>query len=101
VNRWCRRYRAASTDLLRAVEPRCSTDEDLIQVADILLGATAYVWNERGASPAKAAMAMHLASRLGWESLRRETAPSAPKFNIWNWRPRSQASEENKMRPGS
>lgn len=101
VNRWCRGHRGANTDLLRAVEPKCSTNEDLIQVADILLGATAYAWNERGNSPAKVALATHLANRLGWESLRMETLPSAFKFNIWYWRPRGQSAGENKMRPGS
>ncbi|MEW6717259.1 MAG: DUF3800 domain-containing protein [Chloroflexota bacterium] len=85
VNRWWNKQ--AGVQPLRAVEPRRSHDEDILQLADILLGAIAYAWNGRRNSPAKLALIEHIAHRLGWPTLRLATRPTAPKVNIWKWEP--------------
>ncbi len=85
VNRWWKRQ--ADVEPLRNVEPRRSHDEDLIQLADILLGAVAYAWNQRQGSPAKLSLVAHIAQRLSWPTLYLATRATAPKVNIWKWRP--------------
>jgi hypothetical protein len=85
VNRWWKKR--ADVEPLHNVEPRRSHGEDLIQLTDILLGATAYAWNERMGSRAKLSLIAHIAQRLGWPTLRVATRPTAPKVNIWKWRP--------------
>ncbi|MCI0476343.1 MAG: DUF3800 domain-containing protein [Anaerolineales bacterium] len=95
VNRWWKKKNNVAP--LRTIEPRRSHDEDLIQVADVLLGAFAYAWNERAESLAKLALVEHIARRLGWTTLRLATRPAAPKVNVWKWQPANQ----QKMRPDS
>jgi len=85
VNRWWKKR--AELEPLRNVEPRVSHGEDLLQLADVLLGAIAYAWNERKGSQAKLALVAHIAQRLGWPTLRIATRPTAPKVNIWKWQP--------------
>jgi len=85
VNRWWKKQ--ADIEPLRAVEPRRSHDEDLIQLADILLGAIAYAWNEQKGSPAKLSLVAYIAQRLGWPTLHIATRPMAAKVNIWKWQP--------------
>jgi len=85
VNRWWKRQ--ADIEPLRNVEPRRSHDEDLIQLADILLGAIAYAWNQRRGSRAKLALVAHIARCLSWPTLRLATRPTAAKVNIWKWQP--------------
>lgn len=86
VNRWWRKYRADEDPLVH-VEPRRSHDDDLIQLNDILLGATAYHWNQHTGSEPKVALAAHIAERLKRPSLRIATRPGATKFNVWKWQP--------------
>lgn len=99
VNRWWKKQ--AGVEPLRNVEARRSHDEDLIQLADVLLGALGYAWNEQSGSPAKLALAAHLAQRLGWSTLRLATRPAAHKFNVWKWQPSRTSAQKTAMRPGS
>jgi hypothetical protein len=85
VNGWWQRRSGERP--LRAVEPRCSHDEDMLQLADLLLGAIGYCWNDRKESAAKVALAKHIARGMGWPSLRTRTPPYATKLNIWVWDP--------------
>jgi hypothetical protein len=90
VNRWWAKQ--AGVEPLRHIEPRCSHDDDLIQVADILLGAVAYAWNGRRGSEPKLDLIEHICQRLAWPTLGASTARGAFKMNIWKWEPRQKAS---------
>lgn len=88
VNRWWQKR--AGVEPLRAVEPRRSHDDDLIQLTDVLLGAVSYAWNERVGSEAKLSLVKHIASRMGWPTLQWSTARFERKMNIWRWQPASE-----------
>lgn len=90
----------ANCEPLRAVEPRRSHGEDILQLADVLLGAVGYAWNEGKNSPAKMELMAHIAKRLGRPSLRLATSPSFKRFNIWQWQPSEQSRLKSK-RPRS
>jgi len=85
VNLWWKKR--AGVEPLRNIEPRRSHYDDLLQLADIFLGAIAFDWNQIGKSEAKISLAAHIAQRLSWPTLRLATRPTAPKVNIWKWRP--------------
>lgn len=85
VNRWWKKRN--NVEPLRSVEPRRSHDEDLIQLADVMLGAFAYAWNGYKTSEAKLALVSHIAARLGTTTLRIATRPTSRKVNIWKWQP--------------
>lgn len=85
----------ANTEPLRAIEPRRSHEEDLLQLADVLLGAVGYAWNSGRDSPAKMDLMSYIAKRLGWPSLRLATLPSVTRFNIWHWKPSGQTRVKN------
>ena len=77
------------------IQPTDSKTEDLIQLADILLGAVGYMWNNiQKVSKAKIEICKHIES-FG-NRLRFPTLPSEEKFNIWLFR-----SNKTKKRPGS
>lgn len=90
VNRWWAKQ--AGVTPLRHIEPRRSHDDDLIQVADVLLGAIAYAWNGRRGSEAKLGLVEHISQRLGWPTLGIATARGMFKVNIWKWEPKRKAS---------
>lgn len=90
----------ANVEPLRAVEPRRSHDEDFLQLADVLLGALGYAWNESKDSPAKMNLITYITKRLKWSSLRLATSPSSTRFNVWQWRPSTQPQVKSK-RPRS
>jgi len=90
----------ANVEPLRSVEPRRSHEEDLLQLADVLLGALGYSWNASKESPAKLALIAHIQKQLGWHTLRQSTSPSSTRFNIWEWRPSVQSQIKSK-RPRS
>lgn len=86
TNRWW--HKQGGVEPLQNIEPRRSHAEDFIQLADLLLGAFAYAWNQRKENPAKLALCAHIAARLGWQgTLRAATSPRAPKLNVWKWQP--------------
>lgn len=85
VNRWWQKR--AGVEPLRAIEPRHSHEDDMIQLTDVLLGAISYAWNGRAGSEAKLALSTHIASRMGWPTLQWSTERFATKMNIWRWRP--------------
>lgn len=95
VNRWW--HRQAGVEPLQVVEPTRSHDEDMLQLADLLLGAVGYCWNDRGESDAKVRLARHIADQMGWATLKVRTSPYATKFNIWVWDP----TAKSRTRPNS
>lgn len=86
INAWCRKQ-GAPLDLLMAVEARKSKDDDLIQAADIVLGAVGASWNNEVTSTAKLDLMQHIAVRARLRSLEAATPIWNAKFNIWQWKP--------------
>lgn len=74
----------------RQLEPRDSKDCDLIQIADILLGAVGFLRNGchliAGASPAKTELANYILSQSGLPSFEENTPREVWRFSVWNFR---------------
>ena len=76
-----------TVSLLRSVQ---STSDDLIQLADLLVGAVAWEWNgPPHRNGAKAELHGHICKRLQCSSLLDETFRHA-KFDRWRYRPNAQ-----------
>jgi hypothetical protein len=60
---------------------------ELLQIADLLIGALTYANRGLATSPAKLAIVEHLRASLGQQALARTSTFSATKFNILVWRP--------------
>lgn len=73
---------------------RTSHDTPSIQLCDLLLGAVLDAWQGNASSPSKIAVSKHIASYLGWSSLRADTLPIERKFNIWYFHDRSRGPRE-------
>ena len=77
-----------------SLEPSDSSELELMQLADLLIGAVGYGWNVRTGSDTKVAFCADLAAALGRPSLAVGTAPGEHKFNVFGFtgRARSDAS---------
>lgn len=84
---------------VRSIEPRQCSGSDLLQIADVLLGAVGFQWNayhaRSEAKRAKVLLAEHIANRANLVSLTQATPRGKADFSIWPFRLR------NKKRPGS
>lgn len=87
VNYWCNNQYFCDHDILRAVEPRDSKDDELIQMADIFTGAVAGKWNNSFTSTAKSEICDYIAKKIRKPTLRVSCARNEFKFNIWQWKP--------------
>jgi hypothetical protein len=68
-----------------------SHESELLQIADLLIGALTYANRSLVGSSAKAAIVARLRTRLGSQVLSRTSAFSATKFKILSWRAREGA----------
>jgi hypothetical protein len=91
VNAASRRDLRLGYDCVRDVQARDSVTDELVQVADVLLGAVGYhvggLHLRPGMSQAKAELADRLARRLGRPSLAVPSSPWQVGFNVWVWTP--------------
>lgn len=73
----------SSREVIEGVYPHVSHATPSIQLSDLLLGAVAACREGKAESQAKTEIMAHVASRLGWPSLRHDTLPNERKFNVW------------------
>lgn len=67
------------------LEPVESHTQPLTQLADLLIGAVGYQWNDRNASQAKLEFCQQLATGIGHSNLKFSTGRTEQKFNIFKW----------------
>lgn len=70
---------------IECLEPVSSHHMPLIQLADLLIGAAGYAWNERGGSSTKVAFCRDLARVANLSALKTTTALGADKVNIFHF----------------
>lgn len=70
---------------IECLEPVSSHSIPLIQLADLLIGAVGYSWNERKGSEIKLEFCSAVAKVAGVHTLKTSTALSAEKFNIFHF----------------
>lgn len=68
-----------------SLEPAESSELELMQLTDLLIGAVGYAWNGRSASPVKVAFVNALAAGLGRSTIVASTVPGETKFNIFSF----------------
>ena len=81
---------------IACLEPVTSSNQPLIELADLLIGAVGYQYNKRASSDVKTAFCTRLAIALHernskyfkYHRLDTFTAKSEKKFNIFKWEPR-------------
>jgi len=86
LNNWWAKQHPGEPRCTQSVEARDSKRDCIVQLADVLLGATAAKWNDSCCAQAKLALIEHIEGRLG-RKLNMWTWPSEPKYNIWEWKP--------------
>jgi hypothetical protein len=73
-------------ECIERVQQVRSHESELLQLADLLIGALTYANRGLASSPAKIAIIERLRARLGQQALTRTSAFAAVKFNILVWR---------------
>ena len=74
----------AKPDCVKAIEPRDSAREPLLQLLDVTLGALTARRNGRELGPAKSELADHVVALSAWPKLDVSTAKDLRPFNVWN-----------------
>lgn len=89
LNAGIRKKFGRTCDVVRAVEPRVSHDCELIQLADVLMGAIAYHCNgchkADNAAQHRCLLADHIATRSGIQNLAQSTPRGKSDFEIWRF----------------
>jgi hypothetical protein len=94
LNHGIRKKFQAATDVVTKVEPLASEKSDLLQVADVLMGAIAFHCQDfhlrSDANKEKLELARYVAARLGLRDLKHETNPITENLKIvrWHWKSR-------------
>ena len=78
-------------ECIERVQQVRSHESELLQIADILIGALTYANRGLATSPAKAAIVTRLREWLGTNVLTRTSTFAATKFNVLLWRAREAA----------
>lgn len=79
------RRRLTGKAKIECLEPVSSHQIPLIQLADLLIGAVGYAWNDRQGSAIKMDFCKDVASAAGLRTLKTTTTLSADKFNIFHF----------------
>jgi hypothetical protein len=89
LNRGIRKEFKVTTDLVSRVEPLDSKKSDLLQLADVLMGAIGYhcmdFHTRPDARPVKVELARYIAGRVGLRDLKHETPFVKEHFKIERW----------------
>jgi hypothetical protein len=90
LNRGIRKRYGLNTDVVRSVEAQQSHQSNLMQLADVIMGAVGFHCNglhrRLNASPARRALAAHIAERAGLRELSSNTNPRRADFGIWRFK---------------
>ncbi len=90
LNAGIRKTHGRTCDVVNAVEPRVSHECNLIQLADVLMGAIAYHCNARhkesNAARHRCDLAEHIAARGKLPNLAQATPRGADQFEVWRFR---------------
>jgi len=97
TNRYWGKTKQQGIEPVRTIEPRDSKCEDLLQLTDVLLGATGYAWNGLTGRAAKLALIQHIEQRLG-RPLTIPSSPRTPKCNVWQWQPSAASRLKSKKK---
>jgi len=88
LNREIRQRYGRNADVIRNVEPICSHKSEILQIADILMGAIGYHYNgwhqHSEASAAKIELANYIAVKAGLSGLAQDTPEEQEQFEIRN-----------------
>jgi hypothetical protein len=79
------RRKLSGRALIKSLESSDSSELELMQLADLLMGAVGYAWNGRDASATKVQFCEELAAALHMSSLVSTTSPSEAKFNVFHF----------------
>lgn len=97
LNNGLRKKYGFSVAPVRNIQPIDSKDSDLVQVADILMGAIGYEMNgahtRTGAKTSKVALAEYIARKAGLLNLQQPTPRSRREFSIWHFHFRGTAGK--------
>jgi hypothetical protein len=100
LNNSARKDGVATYDCFRDVIAVDSANDSLIQLADVLLGAVCYHFNNRHIGPcsaSKRAVARYIATKAGFRmGVIRRTWREEPKFNVWLWNPSTPTPRKNR-----
>jgi hypothetical protein len=98
LNAGIRKKHGRTTDVVKAVEARVSHECNLIQIADVLMGAIAYHSNgchrEKIASPHRCALAEYIAKKAKLTNLAQATLRGRKDFEIWRFSFSAQAAKK-------
>ena len=96
LNNGLRKKYGLSQQPVRNIQPTDSKQSDLIQVADVLMGAIGYEMNgahtRTGAKRAKVLLAEYIAQKAGLLNLQQPTPRSNRHFSIWHFHFRQRGS---------
>jgi hypothetical protein len=112
LNHGIRKEFDTTTDVVTKVEPLNSKQSDLLQAADVLMGAVGFHNQDfhlrQGADKQKVELARYVAARLGLRDLKHETNPIKEDVKIvrWHWsssgpKPRYRRRAADNPRPSS
>jgi hypothetical protein len=87
------RRKLSGRALIKSLEPSDSSELELMQLADLLIGAVGYAWNDRTGSETKVQFCADLSGALRRSSLACSTGPSETKFNVFRFTGSDRSSE--------